>query len=600
MTAAPSSAEQPTLRDAVAALRSTTAGPFPENVAATLGIAARALNALAVSYWRLSGDGRSLRRLYRAGNRGSELEGERRYPADDDMRDRMTEPATRLDERGRTRSFPALAAMLDSAACCSAIVTIPVHLYGKPHGLLCAELSGRSALADLEQMLFVELVASRIEAAYLSEPASNRTTRTMDAGTPLGQSHLSLTDDVLRDIFYFAPTAMVLADIETARPIAANRHAFRLLGVPPDNGRDLRTSDFWDDTNERDEFIRQVLESGFVRGHRARLRRFNGEAFWARISSTRLEFEGKPAVMSSITDVSDAVAMEEVLHRTQQTLNTLLEAAPFPLVVTRLDTGVVRYCNRKAAELFEVAVTSLVGHTAPEFYVDPTDRTWFVDKLQETGSVEGFVALLKTGTGEPFWAILNARTLDLNGEPVFMVAFVDVTRQKKKEAELEHLAFMDGLTDAYNRRYFMEAGRLELARAERNGQQSSLALIDIDHFKRLNDTRGHDAGDQVLREFVTLVQSHLRKADVFARYGGEEFAILFPETDLETARGVLERIRAAVADHVFFADSRVTFSGGVVRAKAGDKLHAQMLAADRVLYEAKGAGRNCIRVDTQG
>src|SRR5690606_4408045 len=175
-------------------------------------------------------------------------------------------------------------------------------------------------------------------------------------------------------------------------------------------------------------------------------------------------------------DVSDTVAAEEVLNRTQKTLLTLLEASPYPLIVTRLDTGVIRYCNQKAADMFETPLSGLLGHTAPEFYVNPADRNAFVDKLRDVGKVEGFVAKLRTPNGQPFWAMLSAKTLELNGEPVFLVAFADVTHQKHKEEELEHLAFKDGLTNAYNRRYFVEAAQIELGRAERNRQQPAVAL----------------------------------------------------------------------------------------------------------------------------
>lgn len=410
----------------------------------------------------------------------------------------------------------------------------------------------------------------------------------------LEDSYLSFSDETLRKLFFLAPTALLLTDLDSARPLAASRQALELLGISAASDT-LRSPDFWDDPADRDAFIRAVNADGFVRGLRVRLCRTDGTRFWARLSARLIEHEGRTAVISNFSDVSEIVATEEILQRTQQTLSTLLEASPYPLIVTRLDTGMIRYCNQKAADMFETPVSGLVGHTAPEFYVNPDDRTSFVDKLRSEGRMEGFIAQLKTPNGEPFWAMLSAKTLELNGEPVFMVAFADVTRQKDKEAELENLAFRDGLTNAYNRRYFIEAAQIELGRAERNGQAPAVALIDLDHFKNINDSFGHEVGDDVLREFVTLVRGMLRKTDILARYGGEEFVVLFPETDLETAHEIADRIRATVAAHRFptgSTTSTITFSAGVVMAAPDEECSAMVARADALLYDAKRCGRN--------
>lgn len=178
-------------------------------------------------------------------------------------------------------------------------------------------------------------------------------------------------------------------------------------------------------------------------------------------------------------------------------------------------------------------------------------------------------------------------------------SFADVTRQKTKEEELESLAFKDVLTDAYNRRYFIEAAQIELARSARSERRPAIALLDIDHFKRVNDTWGHDTGDEVLREFAKVVGGLLRKPDILARYGGEEFAVLLPETDVATARDIIERIRGVVSNHIFGckdANVSVTFSAGIASSGEDGSSSYRMLlrAADRALYSAKRGGRNCI------
>ncbi|HLT75913.1 MAG TPA: diguanylate cyclase [Ferrovibrio sp.] len=415
-----------------------------------------------------------------------------------------------------------------------------------------------------------------------------------DSGTRLlAEAYGDLSTDVLRELFFHAPTALILVDAASGCPVAASEQALALFGLAGQPAASIRMQDFWDDADERQRFLAAV-RGDQVRGWRIRMRRSDDSRFWARVSARLVTINGRDAVLSAVTDVSDIVAAEEMLHRTQQTLSTLLEASPFPLIVTRLDNGVIRYCNQKAADMFETPLSGLIGHTAPEFYVNPEDRISFVERLRENGRVEGFIASLRTQGGEPFWAMLSAKTLELNGEPVFMVAFADVTRQKAKEEELATLAFRDSLTNAYNRRYFMEALQAELLRAERSGAYPAVAMIDIDHFKRLNDSRGHEAGDRVLKEFTALAQGMLRKSDVLARYGGEEFALMLPETTLADAVVIVDRIREATGAHTFSEEYRISISAGV--AVARNICSAELIkAADAALYCAKREGRNRVK-----
>ena len=158
-------------------------------------------------------------------------------------------------------------------------------------------------------------------------------------------------------------------------------------------------------------------------------------------------------------------------------------------------------------------------------------------------------------------------------------------------AEFEHLATHDSLTNALTRRHLTEVCQQELERCTRHGRVMSLLLIDVDHFKAINDSRGHQAGDQVLVQFVAAVNTLLRSADTMGRLGGEEFVVLLPETSLEVARVVAERIRAKVAELV--KPAPFTVSIGVTTNKAAnDTVDALMARADAAMYLAKEKGRD--------
>jgi diguanylate cyclase (GGDEF)-like protein len=164
---------------------------------------------------------------------------------------------------------------------------------------------------------------------------------------------------------------------------------------------------------------------------------------------------------------------------------------------------------------------------------------------------------------------------------------------------LQELASRDPLTEIYNRRYFLELSAIELERARRAGRHASLLMIDIDHFKKVNDSYGHSAGDEVLKGVVLCIQGLLRDGDLFARIGGEELVVLMPETGLDAARVVAERLRAAIA-----AESLPVPSGGTVSVTASiglavsavppESLADLLERADRALYAAKAAGRNLV------
>lgn len=157
---------------------------------------------------------------------------------------------------------------------------------------------------------------------------------------------------------------------------------------------------------------------------------------------------------------------------------------------------------------------------------------------------------------------------------------------------LDRLASTDALTGLANRRVFHERLNAEIARAGRHHRRLSIALLDIDHFKRINDEHGHQAGDRALVRLAQLLQDIGREGELCARIGGEEFAWIMPETDQSGARSAAERIRTAVLNESFPGIGTVTVSAGVRTANPGDDADTLIRDGDRALYQAKDAGRN--------
>jgi diguanylate cyclase (GGDEF)-like protein len=171
---------------------------------------------------------------------------------------------------------------------------------------------------------------------------------------------------------------------------------------------------------------------------------------------------------------------------------------------------------------------------------------------------------------------------------------------EKSYAALQETASRDGLTGLFNRRELDSKLGEELARCKRYGHALSLLLVDLDHFKVINDSYGHPAGDKVLRGIADIIRGPARRSDVVARYGGEEFAVIMPETEKSGAQVFAERIRLAVAGHTFSIDNKpplnVTVSVGVAGFPGDAGTDAALIAAaDSALYDAKRAGRDCVR-----
>ena len=172
--------------------------------------------------------------------------------------------------------------------------------------------------------------------------------------------------------------------------------------------------------------------------------------------------------------------------------------------------------------------------------------------------------------------------------------------ESKFHEDIYRLMTVDDLTQAFNRPYFQESLKREMSRALRYRRPLSLALLDIDQFKTINDTLGHPAGDAILKAFVALISRNIRQSDLLARYGGDEFAIILPEAGRESALRFCEKLRDIIASHTFRFEQQtlaVTTSIGLqsYTHMDGEKTVNQFVAAaDAKLYEAKTAGRNRI------
>jgi diguanylate cyclase (GGDEF)-like protein/PAS domain S-box-containing protein len=285
------------------------------------------------------------------------------------------------------------------------------------------------------------------------------------------------------------------------------------------------------------------------------------------------------------------------LSESQRMLEAVFASLPIPLIVGDLADGRVICANAAARDYFGAKVDAENRNLA-DIRMDPIERAQFRRLLAEGRPVSGFEASVRAPDGTRRDLLISAASVDGGGVASVVISGVDITERKAAEARLERLARTDALTGVANRSHLFACATAEIRRAARYRRPLSVLMVDLDHFKRVNDEFGHAVGDAVLAEFAQFCVRLLRADDVIARYGGEEFVALLPETDGQGALAVAERLREAAAQIRIApapASRRVTVSIGVASLLPGEAAIETVLArADEALYDAKAAGRDRI------
>ena len=260
------------------------------------------------------------------------------------------------------------------------------------------------------------------------------------------------------------------------------------------------------------------------------------------------------------------------------------------------------YVNDAFTEVTGYSAEEVIGKTPRILQKDGTDREELARIREALEKREPVRATLKnfSKSGKEYWVDLSMLPLKNHEGLVTHFASIqrDITEYKKLEQDLQILCRTDPLTTAANRRAFNETLSQEFSRFKRSQKQYALIMIDLDHFKTINDQHGHSVGDQVLIEVTERCRDNLRVHDIMARLGGEEFCILLPYTDSTQAEKVAERLRAMIEKKPIIVDGlrlKVTISVGISLVSIHDEDgHQAMDRADQNLLTAKNSGRNQI------
>jgi diguanylate cyclase (GGDEF)-like protein/PAS domain S-box-containing protein len=327
-----------------------------------------------------------------------------------------------------------------------------------------------------------------------------------------------------------------------------------------------------------------------------RFLRPDGSVVWTIANLTFMRGDdGCPLMwVGQFQDITARRATEAALRRERDLSQTILDSMSDGVLLTR--DGEIVAVNDALCRLTGFARGELVGAGPPYPFTPPERREEVLaarDRLVATGGGEMELTVMRKD-GERFPAALtSAPAVGYDGRTSgFVTALRDISERKRHEQELTRRATRDGLTGLLNRTAFLDRLAAEVASARGRRRPVTLALIDVDRFKSINDRHGHPVGDGVLAEIADRLRTMSRTGDHVARVGGEEFAWLLPDADLDAAHAAAERTRQAIRASISAGDAAVTVSIGICALTADREADELYRLADVALYRAKRAGRD--------
>ncbi len=429
------------------------------------------------------------------------------------------------------------------------------------------------------------------------------------------QEALRLSEERYRTAFQTSLDAININRLHDGLYIDCNKAFLDTLGFTRGEivGQTSLDLNLWVDREDRDKLVGSVLRHGSCQNLEARFRKKNGEILWGLMSASLMMIGGIPCVISITRDVTAAKAAEqllagavEALRISEERYRTVFETSFDGIIIHRIDNGICIDVNPKFLEFMGYTREQVLGKTAQElgFWADLQDRANMFRILAVENSIDGFEAQFRKKSGETAWALLSASISEIDEIPCITTVARDISDAKAAEAEIRNLAFFDTLTGLPNRRLLLERLRQSLAAGQRSGRMRALLFIDLDNFKTLNDTLGHQTGDLLLQETARRLTACVREGDTVGRLGGDEFVLMLedlsehPEEAAAQAKLVGEKLLAVVAQP-YVLNGRECRSGASIGISVfGDRresINEILQQADIAMYQAKAAGRNALR-----
>lgn len=384
-----------------------------------------------------------------------------------------------------------------------------------------------------------------------------------------------------------------------------NQRYADMLGYTTEEMQHLHVWD-WEVQFSQQELLGMLLTVDNSGAHfQTQQRRKDGTIIDTELSNNGAIYVGEKLIFCIVRDITTRKATEEQLKQNEELLQRIASQVPGALYQYRLTADGQQsfpYFSEGLAELGGVTQEELSGKDADSIMsrIVSEDIADIETKIYESAkTLSHFHAEFRILHDDGSIRWIESRSTpekEPDGSTLWTGILLDVTQRVKAKERLRTMAITDGLTGIINRQEFARLLEHEIERAARYHSPFSLIMYDLDYFKKINDHYGHDAGDSVLQAVADIVNDSIRRIDTHGRWGGEEFMVMLPETELNAAKAVAEKLRQTIAAHQFDRVGAVTASFGVVQANPQDNSKLLGQQVDEALYRAKGNGRNRVEV----
>jgi diguanylate cyclase (GGDEF)-like protein/PAS domain S-box-containing protein len=426
---------------------------------------------------------------------------------------------------------------------------------------------------------------------------------------------LSASEERYRTAFQTSLDAININRLSDGQFIECNNAFLDMIGFTRQevDGRTSLELDLWADKVDRQKMLDAVVEHGICRDIEAQFRKKNGDLFWGLMSASAIEIEGVPCVLTITRDITASKAAEKLLNSaaeavrlSEERYRKVFHTSLDPITINQIGTRQYLEVNQAFLNVLGFERHEVIGKSPFDLGIlaDPRNLGSLAESLRKTGECRNLEIQFISKNGETVWGLMSASIIEIDEVPCVLSITRDITNAKAAEDEIRNLAFYDPLTGLSNRRLLLERLRQDLASTNRSVRLRALLFVDLDNFKTLNDTLGHQTGDLLLQETARRLTACVRNDDMVGRLGGDEFVVMledlseFPEEAAAQAKAIGEKILDTVAQPYLLDGRECRSSASVGIAIFGDRqetINEVLQQADIAMYQAKAAGRNTMR-----
>ncbi len=429
------------------------------------------------------------------------------------------------------------------------------------------------------------------------------------------QADLQRSEERYRTAFQISVDAININRLEDGVYVDCNNAFLDIVGYTRDEvmGQSSEHLPIWAHSEDRQRMLVELEQKGFCRNFEAEFRSKSGNSVWGLFSAAPIEIDGIRCVLSVTRDISEAKAAQQLLAEAAQALRLseeryrkVFQLTLDSITIRRLDTKEYIDVNDEFCDVLGYDRSEVIGRNSAELgiWARPEDFEQMIAKLEETGECRNLEGLFKRKNGTTLWGLISASLIDIAGVRCVLTVTRDISNAKAAEDEIRNLAFFDPLTALPNRRLLLERLHQCLVNGNRSGNLRALLFIDLDQFKTLNDTLGHQTGDLLLQQSARRLQNCVRESDTLGRLGGDEFVLMLenlssvPEEAAAQAKSVGEKILDTLGQPYMLGGRECRSSASIGISIFGDRRESMsqiLQQADIAMYQAKNAGRNTLR-----